>query len=334
MKLSRLKILGSFCLAVLLSASAWASPSTANTALPGTLNYVEGQAAISGQPVTTKSIGQVTLETGQTLDTAQGKAEVLLTPGVFLRLGDHSSAKMISPELTNTQVEIQGRAMVEVAEIYKQNDLRIIEDGIPTQLLKNGLYSFDSSQNQVQVFKGKAIVFDGDREIKVDGGHEVDLNSTGKIKATKFDKKKYEESDLYRWSSLRSEYLSEANVETARVYIDNGWWGPGWGWGAGWFWSPWYGAYTFFPGDGAFFSPFGWGFYAPVVVYRSPGFWGRGVFVHDFNSFAREPHAAAPRVVAHSGFAGGGFARGGLGESGGHISGTGFHGGGFGGGRR
>ena len=34
------------------------------------------------------------LNTGDVLDTAQGKAEILLTPGVFLRVGDNSEVRM------------------------------------------------------------------------------------------------------------------------------------------------------------------------------------------------------------------------------------------------
>lgn len=320
MKLSSLKVPVVFFLAVLLSAPVWASPSTANTALPGTLNYVEGQAAAGGQTLSGKSIGQVTLQKGESLSTDQGKAEILLTPGVFLRLGDNSSAQMISPGLTDTEVAVQGQAMVEVDQIYPQNNVRVIEDNVPTQLEKPGLYDFDADHAQVRVFKGKAIVFDGDHEVKLDGGHQVDLSASGKLKARKFDKKEYEQNDLYRWSSLRSSYLSEANVETARVYVANGWYGPGW-FGAGWYWSPWFGEYTFFPGDGFLYSPFGWGFYSPLVVYRSPVLWGRGIYFHSFSGY-RPPTTHAPGVVAHSGF--GGFRAGNMG----FHDGLGFHGGG------
>ena len=102
---------------------------------------------------------------------------------------------MVSPSLTNTEVSlIKGQAMVEVAEIYKDNVLRVREDGATTQLLKNGLYGFDASNGDVRVFKGEALVQDGDRYIKVKGGHELDLNSTGDLKTHKFNK-----------ASLRSE---------------------------------------------------------------------------------------------------------------------------------
>ena len=127
----------------------------------------------------------------------------------------------------------------------------------------------------MRVFDGKADVLAGDRNVTVKGGHELALNSGAKLKAQGFDKKAVADNDdLYRWSSLRSEYLSEANVESARVYVANGWYGPGW-FGPGWYWNPWFGGFTFLPADGFFYSPFGWGFYSPLVVQRVPVVVGR-----------------------------------------------------------
>jgi hypothetical protein len=138
------------------------------------------------------------------------------------------------------------------------------------------------------VFDGKALVEANDRETAVKGGHELDLSSQGKLTPHSFDKKQAEESnDLYRWSSLRSQYLSEANVETARVYVSNGWYGPGW-FGPGWYWDPWFGAFTFLPADGFLYNPFGWGFYSPLVVYRAPIVRPNNV-AHRFDDIHRAP---------------------------------------------
>jgi FecR protein len=280
MKLSRFQALGSLFLAAILSAPAFANTQGANSALPGTVNYVEGQTSIAGQTLDAQSIGSTTLQTGQSLTTQNGKAEILLTPGVFLRLDDNSSAKMLSPSLTNTEVGLnKGRAMVEVAEIHPQNDLRITEDGTSTRLLKTGLYGFDAESGQVRVFDGQALVQDGDQQVKVKGGHQVSLNTDQNLKAVKFDKGAYTGDELYRWSSLRSSYLAEANVDAARIYFVNGGYGPGW-FGAGWYWDPWFSAYTFIPGNGIFYSPFGWGFYSPLVAYRAPFFYGGGYYRH------------------------------------------------------
>ena len=293
MKLSWMKTVLVFFLAVVLSAPAWANTRGANTALPGTLNYVEGQASMGAETLNSKSVGSAELQAGQTLTTDDGKAEILLTPGVFLRLDGHSAATMVSPNLTDTQVEIRrGRAMVEVAELYKANDIRILENGSITRLEKPGLYGFDAGQGQVRVFDGKAMVRDGDRQVTLKGGREVSFNAGDRFKAEKFDKKAYESSDLYRFSSLRSAYLADANMDAARIYVNGFGYGPGW-YGAGWYWDPWFSAYTFIPGDGIFYSPFGYGFYSPLWVYRAPYFWG-GHYYRSFNHGYRPPALARP----------------------------------------
>ena len=290
------------------------------------MNYVEGQAKIAAEPLNAKSVGSVTLEGGQTLTTGNGKAEVLLTPGVFLRSGENSAATMVSPSLTNTEVALaNGQAMVEVSEIHKDNLLRVQEHGATTQLMKTGLYGFDANSGDVRVFKGEALVQDGERQIKVKGGHELDLASNGELKARSFDKSSYERSDLYRFSNLRSEYLAEANVDAASVYVAGG---PGW-FGPGWYWDPFFTAYTWIPGGGMLYSPFGWGFYSPAFVGYAPyyGRYGRG-YPYGYSGRVTgnaRPYTASPRI-GYAGRPATGFS---AGNGGGHfgVMGGGFHGG-------
>jgi len=281
---------GALALAAVLSVPAWSANSDSRSAMPGTLNYVEGQSSIGNQTLDSKSVGSVELRAGQTLETDQGKAEVLLTPGVYLRVGSNSSVQMVSPNLTRTEVALNsGEAMLEVDEIHPQNDIRVDQPGASTRILKTGLYDFDVAGNQMRVFDGKAVVRDGDQNVTVKGGHELALG--GKAKAQGFDKKAVMASDdLYRWSSLRSDYLSEANVESARVYFADGWYGPGW-FGAGWYWNPWFSSFTFLPADGFLYSPFGWGFYSPLVVNRVPLVVGH--VPHHFDGFRPAPELGA-----------------------------------------
>jgi hypothetical protein len=317
--------------ALLLTATVSFADTNKNPAMPGAVNYVEGQVSIGAQDLTSKSVGSTQVDPGQSLTTATGKSEILLTPGVFLRLGDHSSAKMVSSGLTNTQVALnEGEAMLEVDELHPQNDIKIAEDGVTTRIVKTGLYDFDADHNLVRVIDGKAEVQENDRNITVKGGHQLALNTTGKVKPASFDKKSFEATDLYRWSSLRSDYVAEANVDAARNYYVNGFYGPGWI-GPGWYWDPWFAGYTFIPGDGIFFNPFGWGFYSPFWVYRSPLFVGFGGY-YGFHGrppvrVARDPAPIHNRAVHSGGFSGGraGFA-GHPGFSGGHPA-SGFHGG-------
>ena len=329
MKRSRWNSVGGIFLAALLSSPLWGSIPPQ----PGTINYIEGQAAIGSQALTEKSVGSVKLQAGQTLSTEDGKAEVLLTPGIFLRVGDHSSLQMISPGLADTVMTLEkGRAIVEVADIRPENKVRIGEDGSSTQLQKAGLYEFDADRGVVRVFDGKAVVQTDDKQIEVKGGHELTLNAAGKLKAQKFDKKASMD-DFYRWASLRSSYLAEANVDQARRYAGSpgfgagGWYANGW-YGNGWYWDPWFDAYTFIPGDGIFYDPFGWGFYSPFMAFGAPyygyGFGYGGGYYRHFGPGYRPLYAGGRSLgsVGHAYNVRGGV--GGLGV--GRLGGGGFHG--------
>jgi len=321
---------GSCFLAALLTLPMWGETNeNRHTAMPGTLNYVEGQASIGDQTLDAHAVGNADLQDGQVLETGNGKAEILLTPGVYLRVGSNSSVKMVSNSLTNTEVTVnQGEAMVEVDQIYHENNLRISQPGADTKLVKAGLYDFDATNGDVRVFDGKAVVTADDHDITVKKNHELAFNSP-KLKAHSFDKDQVTKNDdLYRWSSLRSEYLSQANTDAAQRYYVNGWYGPGW-WGPGWYWDPVFAGYTYLPGSGFFYSPFGWSFYSPLMVWRAPVVIGGGY--HHFDgrrpvAIGRGFHNHAVRAY-HGGYGrmGGGVR---AGTSGGVHAGGGFHGGG------
>lgn len=337
-----------------LAAPAWANPNPASQmgpAQPGTLNYVEGQATLDGQPVDRNAIGSVQLQPGQTLATQNGRVEILLTPGVFIRLGNNSSIRMVSPDLANTEIRLdKGRALVEVDWIQKENMIRVDAGNVPVELQKKGLYDFDADKSQVRVFDGRAAVLESKRETHIQGGDEVTL-AAGKLKPQSFDKKFYED-DLYRWSQLRSSYVAEANAEMAHTYQGGYGWAPSPWVGDDWYWDPWFDAYTWLPGDGMFWSPFGFGFYSPMFAGRAPfygGFHGGRTFGPGYrpavraanvqyhgNSYVNSQAAArsngARSGSGFSGASGGGFAGGGF-HGGGGMGGGGFHGGG-GGGRR
>ncbi len=139
-----------------------------HVARPGTLNYVEGQVTLGSKSLDALSIGTVGLDPGQTLTTQNGKAELLLTHGVFVRLGPSSAATMIASGLTSTRLSVdEGEAFVEVTEIHPENDLRILEDGVSTELVKMGLYNFNANLHVVRVLDGEAIVDDGEKSVTV-----------------------------------------------------------------------------------------------------------------------------------------------------------------------
>lgn len=87
-----------------LFAAGMLTAANAAVARPGMVNYAEGNVTLNGQVLGTKAIGSAEVEPGQVLQTGQGKAEMLLTPGAYLRIGDNSAVKMITPSLIDTQV--------------------------------------------------------------------------------------------------------------------------------------------------------------------------------------------------------------------------------------
>jgi len=300
-------------------------PAPTNPAVPGTLNYIEGSANLDGQPVTQTTIGSQTLAPGQVLSTTTGRAEVLLTPGVFLRLGHNSAAKMVSPDITNTVVAVErGRATVEVDQLFKENDIHVLEDHVPVQLVQTGLYEFDAGQGSVLVFQGKAAIDKGHGHwATIKSGHEVNVTAgAAAVNPTKFNVNRQEEAGIYRWSSLRSDYLSQANQQLAAEYAP--------GYTPGWYWDPYMYDYTFL-GPYAFYSPFGWGYYpfgygAGFYGGYYPGLYG-GYYGGGYGHFVG-PHG--PVHLRNGGFGGpaassSGF-RGNALRSGGEMGG--FHGGG------
>ena len=308
-----------FVLLSLAPLCALAVGQNANPGQPGTLNYIEGQVSIAGAPMTAHSIGTTTLQPGESIETKVGRAELLLTSGIYLRIGANSSLKMVSPDLTHTEVALlSGKADVEVDNIYKENDILVDQRGSQARLLKPGLYAFNTTKATMRVFDGEASVAPMDnaddvKHITVKSNHKLLLNGTA-AKPVHFQKDGSQDG-LYAWSSLRSEYLGEANENVASEYagVD--------GFNPGWFWDAPFGGYTWLPGDGMFFSPFGFGFYSPYYLDGGGMIYGRGGYGYGHGGYGRGGYGGRGGRVAHGGSFGGNFGGG---------MGGGFHGGGGG----
>lgn len=264
-------------LAGLLVTAMYAMPQAYTvSAKPGAINYIEGHAYLNGQPLSEKALRSTFLNANDTLSTDIGKAEVLLTPGVFLRLSDNTRVRMISPSLTNTQIEVKsGEVMVEADGLLKDNNIQVIDHGASITLAKNGLYRFTADDNpSAAVIEGKAEVYFGDKKVDLGKGHQTLLAAN--LAQQKFDTKK--EDDLYAWSNERSKYDAASSYQTATnssLTNYNSWGGYGFDsfYSPGWYWNSAFSGYGWLPGSGAFYSPFGYGFfggaylpYAPVMV--------------------------------------------------------------------
>ncbi|HEY1650043.1 MAG TPA: hypothetical protein VGF96_18815 [Terracidiphilus sp.] len=283
----------------------------AEPARPGTVNYIEGAAFLDGRPLNNRNIGNLAMDAGDELSTATGKAEILLTPGIYLRIDSNSAVKMVAPDLELTQVEVDhGRVGVEVDQIFPQNNVRIVDAGVETQLVKTGYYEFDANHPEAQVFHGRAEVEVGDGKYEpIKNHHELALEQGAHLKTVNFVARGTGD-DLYNWSSLRSQYLAEANNQIAGDYA------YGAGFNPGWYWDPYAYDYTFI-GMNPFYSPFGWGFY-PWGGFYGAGFYGRGFYGHGYYGGGFHGGAGFSGGVHGGGFAGGGGFHGGGGFGGGH----------------
>jgi len=268
------------------------------SAKSGTLNLTEGQVDLNGQPVESSLTHYPDIKEGNVLRTGEGRAEVLLTPGVTLRLGEHSSLKMITNRLIDTRLELlAGAAVVEADQVSKDTSVTVVVRNAAVSLPKTGIYHFAFDPAQVKVYSGEAAVLIGT---------ETTLVGTGRLCAlggptAAVEKFNTNDTDaLDHWSHRRSELMSMANVSGANSYnsgsnwySSGGWYGPGYFAGVGgpygmpfigcsglgfspvsfgfygsgfWSFNPWYGMYTYIPCDGMAYSPYGYGFWSPGAV--------------------------------------------------------------------
>ncbi len=289
-----------FSLALAAGSGAAFGQSAVISARSGLIHYVEGQVDLAGQPIESKFGTFPEVKENQSLKTGEGRAEVLLTPGVFLRLGENSSFRMITNRLIDTRLELlSGSAIVEAEEIGRDNSVTVVYQDTAVHLAKKGLYRFDFSPGELRVFDGLAEVTSGERSVEARDGHLVALDT---LAMRRFDKASTDA--LNRWSERRAEYVSMANVSAADSlrsslfndgglssyagyggmgyggmgYGGMGYGGMGYGgmMGSMWYFNPFFGMYTFVPGmDGNFFSPYGFQFWSPWNVYMAymPGYY-------------------------------------------------------------
>ncbi|HEY1759672.1 MAG TPA: hypothetical protein VGG72_30140 [Bryobacteraceae bacterium] len=171
------------------------------SAKAGLLCFVQGRASVEGGALSTGEHFRQ-LKNGESLATERGRAEVLLNPGTFLRVGDMSRVHMDDIKLTDACVSLDsGSAVVTVNYILKTDRLRLIAGGSVIVMKQPGVYRLDASTGRLRVFNGKAEVRrdGGSAYVIVKRGQVVDL--TG-LKLAKFDIK--DTDALQRWAAARS----------------------------------------------------------------------------------------------------------------------------------
>lgn len=307
--------------------AAGGSAQSVTSAHSGTLHYFDGDVSIDGTPVASR-VGRFSeIKEQSVLRTAQGRAEVLLTPGVFLRIGENTAIKMLDNRLLSTRVEIlSGTAVVESDDpqmSIKDSPVSLIYKDYEIRLVKHGLVEISSDPAEVKVYKGETVVTTAKDRATVKEGRLLPFSAALGTEA--FNDKVGD--DLYIWARDRSQSISAANMSSARSLnstgygsgsgylnvfdssgygVGNGYgYGTGLGgWNGGWYFNPYFNMFTFVPGAGTYWNAFGYGFFSPYTIYDyySPSnYWYGGGGARGTGSFGRPLSGIVNPSTTHAG---------------------------------
>src|SRR5579884_1409298 len=197
------------------------------------------------------------IEQGQELRTGTGRAEVLLTPGVFLRIDQNSSMRMLSTSFADTRVElVRGSAILEVTETTPGTAVVVIYDKWQIRAPQKGVCRIDASPAHVHPYEGAAVVSSiaGGEPVTVKESEDLPLAAVlvPEPVATPGN------DDFKYWAMLRSQAIAADNTVAAGI-VDDPDQAAGSGAAAG--------GYTYFPGGSVpsvdVGNPYGLSFWSP-----------------------------------------------------------------------
>ena len=129
------------------------------SARSGLVRFSEGAVSLDGMPIAQTFGKFAQMKDGSELATEDGRAEVMLTPGVYLRLGEDTTIRMVSNRLSDTRIEfLRGAAIVDSANASAKTPVTIVCMNYQVQLHEPGLYRFESIPAELRVDKGEAEV--------------------------------------------------------------------------------------------------------------------------------------------------------------------------------
>ena len=207
------------------------------------------------------------LQTGDSVKTgSDGRVEMLLNPGAFLRLGENSEFELVDSSLDNLEIRVlRGTAIVEATGADDSHmQINISTPHTKIAIVRRGLYRLNvvpGDNTELIVRKGRVML----DKTKIGGGNKVVFSSDNFLvaKLQKADKKKVDSFDT--WSEERSDTVAEANRKMRRREVTalmasarDRWYTffPASTSGF-WYFSSRYGCYTFVPYYGGWGSPYG-----------------------------------------------------------------------------
>ena len=245
------------------------------SAKAGGVNAVTGRALVRGRGTSEWQQLTITddLERGDVVKTGQdGRVEILLNPGSYMRLAENSEFELSNNSLENLEVRLtRGTAIMEVtgaddAELL----INVITPHTRMAIVRRGLYRVNvmpEDATELIVRKGR-VMLEGSHT-KINGGDKVVFSggsSFSVAKLNKDEKKKLDSFDL--WSKERAETVAMANrrlrprdMSLMMASFNDSWsrfsWGRSYRSGGMWVYNPKNGCYTFMPFYGGWGSPYG-----------------------------------------------------------------------------
>ncbi len=189
------------------------------SARSGMVHFTEGRVFLDDQQLDRKSGSFPAIKESSTLRTERGRAEVLLTPGAFLRLDENSSIRMVSTELVDTRlVFLSGSVILDLTDSRGGNAIEVTYRDSRARFPKKGVYRLDADTGVLQVYSGEAeATYDG-KQTKLDDSHLffcwLGLETSKLGNGT--------EDEFYDWASDRNQVISEENQLAQETAADPG----------------------------------------------------------------------------------------------------------------
>jgi hypothetical protein len=267
----------------------------------GVVHFFEGAVYLGDTPMEPHLGKFPHMAEGAELRTAQGRAEVLLTPGVFLRMGEKTAIRLVSNDLADTRVELlAGSAIVDSAEPGSGTSVTLIYKDWRVRFLQKGSYRIDSEPPRLTVRQGDAEVCAGATGTPVSVKQWMNLP----FAAVLVPERSIDEpaDGLANWDHGRSQSISADNAIIAQIDEDPASRGSDLAM-SGFTNFPFIGALSIGPSVSGLYSsyapPYQAGFnsiYLPGYTYRPLllGLWPRGYSSHIYSPYSpySPPHRA------------------------------------------
>ena len=185
----------------------------------GVIHFFEGAVYLAGQPLESRLGKFPCIAEGAELRTAQGRAEILLTPGVFLRIGESSAIRMLANGLSDTHVELlAGSAIVDAAEPGSDTSVTLSYRDWKLHFLEQGVYRIDAEPPRLWVRRGLAEVTAAvaGEPVSVPQGMYLPLAAV-LVPERSADEPR---DALADWASGRSDSIAADNTITAQIGED------------------------------------------------------------------------------------------------------------------